>query len=117
MVAHAFNNNGKKKGDLGMNGRLLEIACRRKAKRLGIERYTWAQLAQDSHTSEAGISRATRAHNPQLPRYDTVLKWWEALKNGDDLLFQDEFFNAFGYASPHERAAVGQYVEQLEKQE
>ena len=105
-----------KKGDLSVAGRLLEIACRRKAKRLGMDRYTWAQLAKDSGTSETGISRATRAHNPQMPRYETIVRWWEVLGD-DDLVFQDEFFNAFGYASPHQRAAVEDYVIQLEQQE
>lgn len=103
----------KQKGNLSVAGRILEIACRRKAKRLGIERYTWAQLALDSGTSETAISRAAQQEQVQHPRPETVKKWWDVFSD-EDAEFRRMFFHAFGYAAPDEVEQVGLYVEQLE---
>lgn len=108
---------GKKKRSLTVAGRLLEVAMARKAVRLGIKEYTWAQLERESGTSHTSITRAAQSNDPQQPKYETVVKWARALEVALDLEFEDKFYNAFGYASPRQQASVEPYVVQLEQQE
>ena len=97
-----------------MAGRLLEVAMARKAKRLGLTQYTWAQLERESGTSHSSITRAAQSNDPQQPKLETVIKWAQVLEVALDPEFEDKFYNSFGYASPRQLAAVEPYVERQE---
>lgn len=101
--------------ELNQVGKLLLIACQRRARRLGIHTYNWQRLSEEVGIDISNVTRIIQG-TFQRPRYRTVLQLWEVLED-DDPLFQDEFFNSFGYASPRQRATVAPYVERLEQQE
>ncbi|HYU72866.1 MAG TPA: hypothetical protein VEL31_09310 [Ktedonobacteraceae bacterium] len=56
-------------------GRYVRIACRLQAKRLGIKRYSWTQLAKDS-----GIDRAVITDGVSGASKPSVEKVWQLVR-------------------------------------
>ena len=104
------------KGD-SLTARIINLTCHHKAKRLGIEEYTIAQLSHDSRLNHSIILRAVAAHPKEGPTRETVKRLADALEVALDSELEDHFWNAFGYASPRQLAAAQSYVEQVEQQE
>lgn len=96
-----------------MTARIINLACHYKAQRLGIEDYTLAQLERESGLNHSVIRRAVQEH-PKGPTLETVKRLAETLGVAQDSELEDRFYNAFGYASPGQLAAVQPYVEQRE---
>lgn len=97
-----------------MTARIINLACRHKAQRSGIGEYTLAQLERDSGLNHSVILRAVQEQTRNGPTHTTVQRLAEALEVSLDRELEDRFYNAFGYASPRQLAAVEPYVEQQE---
>ena len=93
-----------------LTARIINLAYRFKAQRLGIEEYTLKQLARDSGLSHSVIAEHTR----KGPTIETVKKLAETLEVALNSVLEDRFYNAFGYASPRQTTSVKSYVEQKE---
>ena len=108
---------GRKPGRIGgetLTARILNLACRLKAQRLGIAEYTLPQLAQDSKINHTVIIRAVGDNPRRGPTLTTVKKLAETLEVSVDSELEDRFYNAFGYASPRQLAEIQPYVEHKE---
>ena len=95
--------------------KILDIAFRHKASRLGIGTYSMAQLERDSGLHHSMIARAAEydpEHNKgSQPKIETVRKMAAALEVSTSPDLEDAFYNAFDHASPRQRGRVRQYVE------
>jgi transcriptional regulator with XRE-family HTH domain len=100
-----------------LTARIINLACRFKAQRLGVEEYSLAQLERDSGLNHSVILRAVQERTRKGPTLETVKKLAEALEVSLDRELEDRFFNAFGYASPSQVASVRSYVEQQKEAE
>jgi hypothetical protein len=98
-----------------VTARIIEIACRLKAKRLGIDDYTIPQLEHDSKLNHSVIIRATQLDQKRGPTLETVKRLAQTLEVALDRELEDKFYNAFGYASPGQLRDVEPYVEQNER--
>jgi transcriptional regulator with XRE-family HTH domain len=95
--------------------RILDVAFRHKARRLGVEEYSIAQLERDSLLHHSVIARAAE-YDPESgkgsqPTLKTVRKLAETLEVSTNPEFEDTFYNAFLYASPRQLSQVRHYVE------
>src|SRR5216684_86398 len=99
-----------------LTARIITLACRYKAQRLGIEEYTLAQLERDSGLNHSVILRAVQEQTRKGPTLETVKRLAEALEVSLDSGLEDRFYNAFNYASPGQLAAVKSYLEQKESE-
>jgi transcriptional regulator with XRE-family HTH domain len=97
--------------------RILEIACRHKAKRLGVAEYTISQLVRDSGLTHSIVHRAIREEKTQRPKIETVRRLAEVLEIASDPELEDRFYNALGYPSPRQEAETLAYVEHVEAEE
>ncbi len=96
---------------------IVALALRHKAALLGVPEYTVADLERDSGMNHSVIWRAVNfdirlgeaRHQPTL---QTVQKLAMTLAIETDPLLENNFYNAFGYASPHQVASVEAYVAQ-----
>lgn len=100
-----------------MASTIVSLALRHKAASLGVPEYTVADLERDSGLNHSVIWRAINfdirsgeaKHQPTL---QTVQKLARTLGIQDDPMLENNFYNAFGYASPHQVASVEAYVAQ-----
>lgn len=107
-------------GRMTLASTIVELALRHKAGITGVPDYTVADLARDSGLNHSVIWRAVNfdirseeaKHQPTL---QTVQKLARTLGIQVDPLLENNFYNAFGYASPHQVASVEAYVSQKEK--
>ena len=104
----------KQLGGRSLTARIIVLASRLKAQRLGIAEYTLAQLERDSGLNHSVILRAVKENAPKGPTLETVKRLTEALEVTLDSELEDRFYNAFNYASPRQLAEVKPYVEQKE---
>jgi len=98
--------------------RVLDIAFRHKAQRLGIEKYSMARLERESGLAHSMIARAA-AYDPEKkmgtqPKVETVERMATTLEVDADPELEDAFYNGFNHASPRQRTHVRTYVEQRE---
>ena len=97
-----------------MTARIIQLACKFKAQRDGLQEYTLKQLEEKSKLNHSVILRAVKEKgNPTL---ETVQTLATALEVALDPELEDRFYNAFHYASPRQLAAAASYVEQQEAQ-
>jgi len=104
----------KQLGGHSLTARIIVLASRLKAQRLGVEEYSLAQLERDSGLNHSVILRAVKEDTPKGPTLETVRRLAETLEVSLDGELEDRFYNAFNYASPRQLAAVKSYVEQHE---
>ena len=97
-----------------LTARIITLACRYKAQRLGIEEYTLAQLERDSGLNHSVILRAVQEQTRKGPTWETVKRLAETLEVARDSELEERFYNAFNYASPGQHDAVEPYLEQKE---
>jgi hypothetical protein len=100
-----------------LTARVMNLACRRKAERLGIDEYSVARLCHDAGLHHSIISRAVAPSPKKGPTRETVMKLAETLEVALDGALEDSFWNAFGYASPRQMAAAQSHVDQAERRE
>ena len=98
-----------------MTARIIQLACRHKARLEGLQEFTLKDLELKSELNHSVILRAVAEGGK--PTLETVQKLANALNVAADPELEDRFYNAFHYASPRQLAAVKPYVEQQEAEE
>jgi transcriptional regulator with XRE-family HTH domain len=104
----------KQVGGTTLTARIIILACRAKAQRLRIEEYSLSQLERESGLNHSVIHRAVQERTRKGPTLETVKRLADTLEVSLDGELEDRFFNAFGYASPRQLAAVKPYIERQE---
>lgn len=85
--------------ELILFGEYLLIACKRKAKRLGIQHYSWTRLAVDSGVDRAVITDAVSGVTKH-PGIDKIWKLVASLEPGEEL--EKLICHSLGYSTKAE---------------
>ncbi len=94
-------------------GRYMRIACERKAKVLGITRYPWRRLSQESNTSYSVLTKAVVGED--VPEPENVWKWIDTLAPGLEL--ECLICHSLRYATRQEAEEAEQRIDTLEQEE
>lgn len=99
---------------LNVFGRYLRIACKRKAKELGIPRYSWTRLAQDSGIDRVVITDAVSGVTKR-PGQDKIWKLIETLQPDPEL--EKLICRSLAYSTQAEYEASLKEIDRIEAEE
>ncbi len=98
---------------LNVFGRYMRLACKQKAQLLGIKRYSWQRLSQETGTHPTMILKAISGDS--IPERKNAWKWIEVLDPDPQLA---RFIcHSLGYSTRQEVEEAVAKIDALEKQD
>jgi hypothetical protein len=98
---------------LNVFGRYMRIACKRKAKALGIKRYSWQRLSEEAGTHPTMILKAISGDSK--PEQKNVWKWIDVLQPDAEL--ERLICHSLGYSTRQEVAEAESRIGAMEQAE